>query len=353
MSRLFSPIRLRELEIRNRIFLSPMCQYSATDGMPNEWHRVHYGTRAVGGAGLVMMEAAGVTPEGRITPFDLGLWSDAQIAAFEPIVSFAKSQGARVGIQLAHGGRKASTDAPWNGGKQLAVGAGGWRPLAPSALPFLEEDCVPREMSRADIDGVVELFAAAAKRALTAGFEVIEAHMAHGYLLHEFLSPHTNRRTDEYGGDFENRVRLPLRIAQTIRGLWPGKLPMFVRISATDWVDGGWDLQQSVEFARRLKSIGADLIDVSSGGLIHNAKIPVAPGFQAPFAAAIRKETGIFTSTVGVITEAEQAEQLLVQGQADAVCLGRELLRNPYWPLAAAKKLGVEISWPNQYLRAR
>lgn len=353
MSKLFSPLRLRSLEIKNRIFLSPMCQYSATDGMPGQWHRVHYGARAVGGAGLVMVEATAVAPEGRITPYDLGLWSDRHAEAFREITTFIKQQGAVPAIQLAHAGRKASCDQPWKGGRPLPPDNGGWQPLAPSPLPFSAASCIPREMSAADIDTVIEQFAAAAKRALAAGFEVVEVHMAHGYLLHEFLSPLTNQRNDGFGGDFDNRIKLPLRAAQEVREIWPAALPVFVRISATDWAEGGWNLAQSVELARRLKSIGIDLVDVSSGGLTADAIPPAAPGFQTPFAAAIRRETGIPTGAVGLITEAVQAEHILVAEQADAVLLGRELLRNPYWPLHAAKSLGDDVAWPLQYQRAK
>ena len=353
MSRLFTPIRLRTVEIRNRIFMAPMCQYSAHDGMPGEWHHVHYGARAAGGAGLVVMEATAVAPEGRITPYDLGLWTDRQAEALRPIVSFIKEQGAAPAIQIAHAGRKACSDKPWKGGAPIKPGDGGWQPLAPSALPFSAESRTPKEMTQADIGNVVNQFAEAARRALNAGFEVVEIHMAHGYLLHEFFSPLTNRRTDAYGGNFENRSRLPLRVAKTVRELWPADKPVMVRISATDWVEGGGDLPGSIELVRQLQSIGIDLVDVSTGGLIPDAVIPAAPGFQTPFAAAIRKETGMMVSTVGLITDAMQAEQILVTEQADAVSVGRELLRNPSWPLQAARCLGDDISWLPQYQRAK
>ena len=353
MSKLFSPIRLREVNIKNRIFMAPMCQYSADDGMPNEWHRTHYGARAAGGVGLVMVEATAVCPEGRITPYDLGLWSAQQAEAFLPITAFIKEQGATPAIQIAHAGRKAGCAQPWKGGKSISSQEGGWQPLAPSALAFSADSNMPKEMSQADIDKVVSQFADATKRALTAGFEVVEIHMAHGYLLHEFLSPLTNRRSDAYGGSFENRARLHLQVAQAVRELWPSDKPVMVRISATDWVEGGWDLAGSIELVKQLKSIGIDHVDVSTGGLVPDAVMPVAPGFQTPFAASLRKETGMSVSTVGLITDAKQAEAILAEGQADAVSIGRELLRNPYWPLQAASILGEDVTWPLQYQRAK
>jgi len=355
MSRLFAPLQLRELRFRNRIFVSPMCQYSAErcDGMPDSWHLVHLGSRAVGGAGLVMVEATGVSPAGRISPQDLGLWSDAQRDAFRPIAAFIRAQGAAPGIQLAHAGRKASTDQPWRGGEPLAVGTGGWQPLAPSPLPFADGYTTPHALTLAEIDGVVREFSDATTRALAAGFEVVEIHMAHGYLLHGFLSPLSNRRTDDYGGNFDNRARLPLAVARAVREIWPDKWPVFVRISASDWVEGGWDLGQSIELARRLKEIGVDLIDCSSGGLSPDQRVPATPGFQVPFAAAIRREVNIATGAVGLITEPEQAEQIVAKGEADVVLLARAMLRDPYWPLHAARALGVDVPWPPQYLRAK
>jgi len=353
MTKLFSPLKLRELEFKNRIFVSPMCQYSAEGGIPNNWHLVHLGSRAVGGAALVMVEATGVCAEGRITPHCTGLWSDAHAEAFRPIVDFIKQQNAVPGIQIAHAGRKGSCGVPWNGGKYLPIGAGGWQTVAPSPIAFSPAHGTPRELSHGEIDGVVELFAAAARRALAAGFEVAEVHCAHGYLLNEFLSPLSNRRTDEYGGSMENRCRLPLKVAQTVRELWPQQWPVFVRISATDWVEGGWDLAQSIQFSKWLKEIGIDLIDCSTGGMVLEAKIPVAPGFQVPFAAGVRKQAGIATGAVGLITEPAQAEQILKEEQADAIFLARELLRDPYWPLRAARELGVDVEWPNQYVRAK
>jgi 2,4-dienoyl-CoA reductase-like NADH-dependent reductase (Old Yellow Enzyme family) len=350
---LFSPLRLRELEFKNRIFVSPMCQYSAVDGMPTDWHLVHLGSRAVGGAALVMTEATAVSPEGRISPFDTGIWSREHGSEFRKITGFLRQQGAVAGLQIAHAGRKASTDVPWRGGKPLVAGNGGWQPIAPSPLPFGEGYTVPREMTESDMERVRTEFAAAARHGREAGFEVVEVHMAHGYLLHEFLSPLTNRRTDAWGGSLENRLRFPVSVARAVREEWPERLPVFVRVSATDWVEGGWDLPQTIALARELKAIGVDMVDCSSGGAVPDAKIPAAPGFQAPFAAAIRREAGIATGAVGLITEPEQAAQILAAGQADAILIGREFLRDPYWPLRAARTLGVETSWPPQYERAR
>ena len=352
-SQLFSTFDLRSLDFKNRIFVSPMCQYSATDGLPNDWHLVHLGSRAVGGAALVLTEATAVNAEGRISPTDLGLWNDAQRDAFRAITRFVKEQGAVPGIQLAHAGRKASTAAPWLGGQAIPESEGGWRPRAPSPLPLTGGHPVPLEMDQAEIDRCVEDFIAAARRALEAGFEVVELHMAHGYLLHEFLSPLTNQRNDSYGGSLENRARLPLEVAGAVRAVWPDELPLFVRISAIDWVEGGWDLAQSIQLARWLKSVGVDLIDCSSGGLKVDAQIPFGPGYQTPFATAIRHEVQIATGAVGMISEPEQAEQIDATGLADAVFIARELLRDPYWPLHAAKRLHAQVPWPPQYERAR
>lgn len=290
---------------------------------------------------------------GRISPYDLGLWNDEQAQAFRPIVQFIKAQGAVPAIQLAHAGRKAATDAPWKGGLPLAPTQGGWQPIGPSAIPFAAGYPTPREMTAADMEQVKDAFAAAARRARAAGFEVVEVHMAHGYLLHEFLSPLSNKRSDEYGGTLENRMRFPLQVAQAVREAWPDDLPVFVRISATDWVEGGWDLPQSVELARRLKALEIDLIDCSTGGNVMHAEIPVGPGFQTPFATAIRQQAGIATGAVGLITEPTQAEQIVATGLADVVLLARELLRDPYWPLHAAEALGVDVPWPPQYERAK
>jgi 2,4-dienoyl-CoA reductase-like NADH-dependent reductase (Old Yellow Enzyme family) len=351
VSNLFSSYRIREVEFRNRVFVSPMCQYSSVDGLPNAWHQVHLGSRAVGGAGLVMAEATAVSAVGRISPGDTGIWSEEHRRAFEPIASFIKSQGAAPGIQLAHAGRKASTDVPWRGGKPLGMEQGGWQTLAPSAVAF-GNYTTPREMTHEDIKAVISEFADAARRSLEAGFEVAELHMAHGYLLHEFLSPLSNLREDEYGGNFDARVLFPLQVAEAVRGVWPERLPLFVRISATDWAEGGWDLQQSIEFSRLLKTRGVDLIDCSSGALVPGVKIPVGPGYQVPFAAAIRKEASIATGAVGMITEALQAEHIISSGDADVVFLARAMLRDPYWTLHAAKELGAEAPWPVQYDRA-
>lgn len=353
MSKLFSSFKLRDLEFKNRIFVSPMCQYSAKDGLAQPWHLVHLGSRAVGGAALVMVEATAVTPAGRISPYDLGIWSDRHAAALAPIAAFIKEQGAVPAIQLAHAGRKASTDAPWLSKGAVSTENGGWEVEAPSAVPFSAASPMPREMTVAEIDGVVDAFVAAAKRSLAAGFEVAEVHMAHGYLLHEFLSPLANQRKDEYGGNLENRARLPLRVVREVRAVWPPHLPLFVRISATDWVDKGWDLTQSLKLAEWLKQEGVDLIDCSTGGMTPDAVIPAGPGFQTPFAAAIKQQADIAVGAVGLITAPEQAEQIIATGLADAVLLARELLRDPYWPLHAAQKLGAKITWPVQYERAR
>jgi 2,4-dienoyl-CoA reductase-like NADH-dependent reductase (Old Yellow Enzyme family) len=353
MSQLFSPLKLRSVEFKNRIFVSPMCQYSSNDGMPTDWHFVHLGSRAVGGAALVMVEATAVSPEGRISPWDSGIWSNDHAQAFKRITAFIKAQSAVPGIQLAHAGRKASTDVPWRGGAPLGLDKEGWQPLAPSPLPFDQDSPMPREMSAADIGNVVAQFARAARYALAAGFEVLEIHMAHGYLLHEFLSPLANRRSDRFGGSLEGRSRFPLEVADSVRQAWPAHLPLFVRISSTDWVEGGWDLAQSVELSRRLKEIGVDLIDCSSAGMVPYAKIPAGPGFQVPFAAAIRREAQMPTAAVGFITNPVQAEQIVALGEADAVLLAREMLRNPYWPLHAAKALNADVPWPPQYLRAK
>jgi len=353
MSQLFSPFSLRSITLKNRIAMSPMCQYSCTDGVPNDWHLVHYGSRAVGGAGLIMVEATAVCPEGRISPHDCGIWNDTQARAFEPITRFIRGQGAIPAIQLAHAGRKGSTAHPAQGGGPLPREKGGWQPLAPSPLPFAPDYPVPTELTAADLFKIEADFAASARRAKTAGFEIMELHMAHGYLLHQFLSPLTNLRTDNYGGSLENRIRFPMRIAKVVRKTWPAELPMFVRISVTDWVEGGWDLVQSVELCCRLKEIGIDLIDCSSGGLVPDAVIPIAPGFQVPFANEIKRQTANATGTVGLITSSNQAEHIIADGFADVVLLGRELLRSPFWPLAAAKELETDISWPAQYLRAR
>lgn len=353
MSQLFAPLKIGDINFRNRIFVSPMCQYSSQDGMPNDWHFVHLGSRAVGGAGMVIVEATAVTPEGRITPGCLGLWSDAHAEALQPIGRFIREQGAVPGIQIAHAGRKASTDLPWRGGKPLTVNEGAWSTVAPSAIPFAENFPTPRELTVTELDDVVDVFVSAARRAESAGFQCLELHMAHGYLMHEFLSPLANQRNDEYGGSLENRMRLPLRVASAVREVWPTNLPLLTRISATDWVEGGWDADQSVELSKRLKSIGVDMIDCSSAGMVPTAVVPATSGYQTPFAERIRHEAGIATGAVGLITAPEQAEHILTTGQADVVLLAREMLRDPYWPLHAASALHAEIDWPNQYLRAK
>jgi 2,4-dienoyl-CoA reductase-like NADH-dependent reductase (Old Yellow Enzyme family) len=353
MSKLFSPLKLRGVEFKNRIFVSPMCQYSCENGLPNDWHLVHLGTRAVGGAGLVIAEATAVSPEGRISPRDCGIWSDEHTKAFTPIARFIEAQGAVCGIQIGHAGRKASTDAPWRGGLPLPDKEKGWQPIAPSPVAFDRGYCTPREMTEADMERVVAEFTTAAERSLAAGFKVLELHMAHGYLMHQFLSPISNHRKDRWGGTLENRQSFPLQVTKAVRKVWPENLPLFVRISCTDWVENGWDLSQSIDFSRRIKALGVDLIDCSSGGTVSDARIPAGPGFQAVFSAAIRKAVGIETGAVGLITAPAQAEQVLVTEQADAVLLGREFLRTPYWPMTAAAALGVDMDWPDQYKRAK
>ena len=354
MAELFSVFALRDVQLRNRIVVSPMCEYSCSDGFANDWHVVHLGSRAVGGAGLVFTEATAVTPDGRISPADLGIYGDEHVEELARIVRFGKSHGAVMGMQLAHAGRKASTAAPWVGDGPVSIADGGWRPVyAPSAIPFSPTGIVPDALDDAGIAAIVAAFAAGARRSAAAGFEVIELHAAHGYLLHQFHSPISNRRTDRYGGSFENRIRLTLEVVDAIRAVWSEASPLFVRLSATDWVDGGWTIGESVELARILKRRGVDLIDVSSGGTIPNATIPLAPGYQVPFAARIRREAGIATGAVGLITEAAQAEHILADGSADLIFLARALLRDPYWPLHAAHELGIDVAWPPQYLRAK
>lgn len=349
---LFSPLQLRSVTFANRIGVSPMCQYSSEDGFANDWHMVHLGSRAQGGAGLVMLEASAVVPEGRITPADLGIYKDEHIEGLARIVCFLHGQGVRAGIQLAHAGRKASMSAPGTTERLMGAEEGGWQPVGPSAVAFAPHYAVPHALTVAEIDQIVEAFARAARRAEKAGFDFVEIHGAHGYLLNEFLSPLANQRTDEYGGSFENRTRLILRVVDAVRAAWPDHLPLFVRISATDWVEGGWTLDESVKLAGLLRTHGVDLVDASSGGLSPLAKIPVGPGYQAPFAERIRKEAGIATAAVGMITEPEQANAVVAEGKADVVLLARAMLRDPYWAMHAAAHLGVEASWPVQYLRA-
>ncbi|ABA24033.1 flavin oxidoreductase/NADH oxidase [Trichormus variabilis ATCC 29413] len=353
MTHLFEPLRIREVTFRNRIALSPMCQYSSTNGFANDWHLVHLASRAVGGAGLVMTEAAAVEARGRISPQDLGIWSDAHIEALARTVSLIHNFGAVAAIQLAHAGRKASTSKPSKGGKFIDESQEGWRPVvSSSAIAFSKESPVPEALSIEGIQQVIQAFVQATKRSLQAGFKVIEIHAAHGYLLHQFLSPLVNQRQDDYGGSFENRTRLLREVVEAVREVLPESYPLFVRLSATDWVDKGWDIEQSIAISDKLKSLGVDLIDCSSGGVIPGINIPVKPGYQAQFAERIRKEANIPTGAVGLITSPEQADQIIRSGVADIVLLGRELLRNPYWPHLAAKELGHEKHWPVQYDRA-
>ncbi|MDE3201451.1 MAG: NADH:flavin oxidoreductase/NADH oxidase [Acidobacteriota bacterium] len=349
---LFEPLKLRSIEFPNRIGVSPMCQYSSEDGFANDWHLVHLGARAQGGAGLIMMEASAVLPEGRISIGDHGIWKDEHIPFLQRIVKFVHSQGSHIGIQLAHAGRKASMSVPFGGERLLTSEEGGWQTVAPSAIPFSPSYSQPKALDKAGIQQVVAAFAAAARRAERAGFDFVEIHSAHGYLLHEFLSPLSNQRTDEYGGSFENRVRLLLEVTEATRAAWPDHLPLLVRISATDWMEGGWSQQESVQLASLLRDGGVDLIDVSSGGLVPNAKIPAAPGFQVGFAEEIRRVAKIPVAAVGMITEPDQANEIVASGKADFVFMAREFLRDPYWPLHAAEKLGQPMSWPMQYLRA-
>ncbi len=353
MTHLFEPLSLRSVTLPNRIAVSPMCQYSCSDGLLNDWHLVHLGSRAVGGAGLVIVEATAVLPEGRISPQDSGLWSDAHIEPLARVVRFIHEHGALAGVQLAHAGRKASTLRPWDGEGIAGEADGGWRDvLAPSPLPFADNYPPPREMTADDIAMLTAAFGAAARRALAAGFDVVEIHAAHGYLLHQFLSPLSNRRRDGYGGELGNRLRLTREVVEKVRSVWPERLPLFMRLSATDWTEGGWDVGQSIELVRMVAPLGVDLIDCSTGGNIATARIPVGPGYQTTFAEQIRRATGVATGTVGMIIDPAQADHAIRSGQADLVLLARELLRDPYWPLRAARELGVTTAWPPQYLRA-
>ena len=351
-ARLFDPLSIRDVTFPNRVFVSPMCEYSCVDGYANDWHVVHLGSRAVGGAGLVFTEATAVTPEGRITPGDLGMYDDGHIEPLARIVRFIHAQGSVAGMQLAHAGRKGSTYRPWDGQGAIPEDAGGWTVPAPSAIPFSESFPMPYEITQKGIRQVVAAFADAARRAVAAGFRVIEIHAAHGYLIHEFLSPLSNHRTDEYGGSFENRTRILHEVVAAVRSVWPERFPLFVRLSVTDWTEGGWDVEDSIDVARALKSAGVDMIDGSSGGNVMGAKIPVGAGYQTPFAERIRREADIMTGAVGMITSPAQADQIVGTGQADAVLIAREFLRDPYWPLRAARELGQSISWPVQYLRS-
>jgi len=352
---LFDPLQIRDITFRNRIAVSPMCEYSSEDGFANDWHMVHLGSRAVGGAGTVLTEAIAVVPEGRISPSDLGIWKDEHIERLTHIVRFLRRQGAVAGTQLAHAGFKASTGAPWaNHGQPVAVADGGWRPVYSStSKPFTPEAIAPEALTAEGISRIVRAFADAARRSLDAGFELVEIHGAHGYLVHQFLSPLVNTRTDQFGGSFDNRTRFLREIVGAVREVWPERLPLWLRISASDWTEGGWTIEDSVSLARQLKPLGVDLIDASSGGIVPSAKIPLGPGYQTPFAQRIRHEAGILTGAVGMITAPEQAQHILATGQADLVLLAREFLRDPYWPLHAASVLKQQIAWPKQYERAK
>ena len=354
MPHLFEPLILRGVELKHRIVVSPMCQYSCTDGFATDWHFVHLGSRAVGRAAAVIAEATAVTADGRISPQDLGIWKDAQVEPLRRAFSFVAEQGSVPGIQLAHAGRKASTCEPWNGGKPISPAQGGWTPIfAPSPLAFAEGYQQPHALSVAEIAGIVEAFAAAARRAHAAGAKLVELHAAHGYLLHSFLSPLSNQRTDQYGGSFANRIRMLCEVVTAVRKIWPDHYPLWVRISATDWAEGGWNVDESVELVRILQPLGVDLVDCSSGGNVALAKIPVGPGYQVAFAEQIRRQAAVPTGAVGMITDPAQADQIVRCGQADVVILARQFLREPYWPLIAARALGQEIKWPLQYERAK
>ncbi|NTV09609.1 MAG: NADH:flavin oxidoreductase/NADH oxidase [Zoogloea sp.] len=352
MAHLFEPLKLRDIVLANRIGIPPMCQYSARDGIAADWHFVHYGSRAVGGAALMIIEATAVTPEGRISPGDLGLWDDGQIEPLARIVRFSQDQGCVAAVQLAHAGRKASVGLGWAAQRTLSADEGGWTPVAPSPLAFGEDYAVPDELDEAGIRQVVAQFAAGARRAREAGFRIVEIHAAHGYLLHQFLSPLANHRTDGYGGSFENRTRLVREVVAAVRAEWPERLPLLIRLSATDWMEGGWHADETVALCAGLKELGVDLVDVSTGGLVPNAKIPAGSGFQTGFATRVRNESGIPTAAVGLITSPAQADHIVRTGQADMVLIGREILRDPYWPLRAAQALGQAAAWPQQYLRA-
>lgn len=353
MTHLFEPIKIREVTFRNRIAVSPMCQYSSTNGYANEWHLIHLTSRAVGGAGLVITEAAAIEPKGRISPQDLGIWSDKHIEYLAKIVQSIDKYGAVAGIQLAHAGRKASTAKPSRGGKPVDESQEGWRPvISSSAIPFSSEHQTPEALTIEGIQQIINAFVEAARRSAQAGFKVIEIHAAHGYLIHQFLSPLVNQREDEYGGSFENRIRLLVEIVERVRRILSDKYLLWVRISATDWVENGWDIEQSIALSQKLKSLGVDVIDTSSGGIIPGVNIPLKPGYQTDFAERIRRKAGIATGAVGLITSPEQADEIIRTGKADIVLLGRELLRNPYWAHLAAKQLGHEKLWPLQYDRA-
>ena len=352
-SKLFSPLQIKDIVLKNRIVISPMCQYSAIDGFANDWHLVHLGSRAIGGAGLIIQEATAVSPEGRISPGDLGIWNDSQIEKYIQINQFIKSQDAIPGIQLAHAGRKASVSAPWEGNKKLDATQGGWQTVAPSAIGYHENESIPEALDKIGIQKVFSDFKSATKRVVQAGYKVLEIHAAHGYLLHQFLSPLSNKRTDEYGGSFENRIRFTLDVVAAVQSEWPQECPLFVRISATDWAEGGWNLEESIQLSKILKEKGVDLIDVSSGGLVSHQQISLGPNYQVPFAESIKKETGIMTGAVGLITEAIQAEEIITSGKADLVLFARESLRDPNLGLTFAHDLQADIKWPKQYERAK
>jgi len=351
-SQLFSPIKIKNITLKNRIVISPMCQYSSIDGFANDWHLVHLGSRASGGAGLIIQEATAVAPEGRISPEDLGIWKDEHIEKLKAITTFIKSQNAVPGIQLAHAGRKASVTSPWKGNKKLDASQGGWQTVAPSAIGY-HDDETPVALDKKAIQQLISDFKTATRRAVQAGYEVLEIHAAHGYLNHQFLSPLSNTRTDEYGGSFENRIRFTIEVLEAVQTEWPANLPLFVRISATDWAEGGWNIEESIALSKILKEKGVDLIDVSSGGAVSHQKIPLEPGYQVPFAEKIKKETGILTGAVGLITEAHQAEEILTSGKGDLVLFARESLRNPNLALDFAKALATDVPWPPQYERAK
>lgn len=353
MALLFEPITIRNITLKNRLVVSPMCQYSSIDGFANDWHLVHLGSRAIGGSGLVFTEATAVSPAGRITSDDLGIWKDEHIDFLKRITGFIKSNGSVPGIQLAHAGRKASHLSPWKGRRPIKEDEGGWETLAPSAIAFKEGEPIPKQMTKEEVVQFIKEFRSATERAVEAGFEVFEIHAAHGYLINEFLSPVSNHRDDEYGGSFENRIRILLEIVKEMREVITEKYLLFVRISATDWVKDGWDENDSVKLARILKENGVDVIDCSTGGNSHEQKIPVAPLYQVPFSEKIKRESGILTGTVGIITTAQEAEQILTEQKADLIIMARQLLREPYFPLHAARELGVDLSWPDQYDRAK
>lgn len=354
MAELFKPLKIKSIELKNRIVISPMCEYSSEDGFANDWHFVHLGSRAVGGAGLIISEAAAVSPEGRITPDDLGIWKDEHIDELKKIVGFIHDHGSVAGIQLAHAGRKASHQSPWKGSELIESNQSeGWKTVAPSAIPYKEGTEAPIALDEAGIAKVIKDFKEATRRSIEVGFKVVELHAAHGYLLHQFLSPLSNQRTDQYGGSFENRIRFLLEVTDAVQEIWPADLPLFVRISATDWAEGGWTAAESVKLSAILKDKGVDLIDCSTAGLVSWQKIPAGPGFQVPFAEQIKKETGILTGAVGLLTEADQMEEIVASGKADLILIARESLRDPYFPLHAAQQLGVDLKWPDQYDRAK